>query len=71
MKTAATFNEVLESIEAFSEEETQTLLEIIEKRLIEGKRERFAKDIKNARREFASGKTKRGDVDDLMEELGR
>ena len=42
MKTVATLNDVLESIEAFSEEEKEVLLEIIEKRLIEDKRERLA-----------------------------
>jgi len=66
---AVTFNEVLESIEAFSEDEVESLLEIIEKRLIEEKRERLAKSIKAAKREFTDGKVKRGTVDDLMKAL--
>ncbi|MBI5236089.1 MAG: hypothetical protein HY886_07565 [Deltaproteobacteria bacterium] len=71
MKATTTFNEVLESIAAFSEEEIEMFLEIVEKRLIEDKRERLAKSIRNARKEFASGKTRKGTVDDFIKEMGR
>ncbi|MBI5562476.1 MAG: hypothetical protein HY894_06455 [Deltaproteobacteria bacterium] len=66
---AVTFNDVLESIATFSEDEVESLMEIIGKRLVEEKRERLAKGIKAARREFAGGKTRRGTVDDLMKTL--
>lgn len=66
---AVTFNDVLESIETFSEDEAESLLEIIEKRLIEEKRERLARSIKAARKELAGGKVKSGTVDDLIKTL--
>ena len=65
----ATFNEVIEIIESLPEEQRESLVEIIKRRLLEKRRDRLARSIKKAREEYAQGKVKRGTVDELMREL--
>lgn len=64
-----TFDKVIELIESLPEEQRESLVEIIRKRLLEKRRERLAKSIKKAREEYARGKVKRGTVDELMRQL--
>ncbi len=68
MKTK-TFDEVLELIESFPDEQRESLLEIVKKRLIEERRELLAQTVQEAREEYARGEARQGTVDDLMHEL--
>ncbi len=68
MRTA-TFAEALEIIESFPEEQRETIIEIVRRRLIEERREHLAQVIKEAREEYNRGEVKKGTVDDLMSEL--
>ncbi|MBW1759838.1 MAG: hypothetical protein JRG68_07835 [Deltaproteobacteria bacterium] len=68
MKTT-TFDEALEIIESFSEEQRESIIEIVNRRLAEERRERLAQTVKEAREEYARGEVRRGTVDDLMREL--
>lgn len=68
MKTK-TFDEVLELIELFPDEQRESLLEIVKNRLIEERREQLAQTVQEARGEYARGEARRGTVDDLMREL--
>ncbi len=68
MKTT-TFDETLEIIESFPEEQRESIIEIVKRRLTVERRERLAQTIKEAREEYARGEVRRGTVDDLMREL--
>jgi ClpP class serine protease len=70
MKTR-TFDEVLELIESFPDEQRESLLEIVRNRLIEERREQLAQTVQEARGEYARGEVRQGTVDDLMRELDR
>ena len=69
MGRSMTFDEVLDIIDSLPEEQRESLIEIVRNRLIEERRERLAKNIKEARREYERGEVHRGTVDDLMDEL--
>ena len=64
------FQEALETVESLSEEQQEDLVFIIRNRLIEHRREVFARHIKKARQEYKRGEVQRGTVDDLFKELG-
>jgi len=68
MKTT-TFDEALEIIESFPEEQRESIVEIVKRRLTEERRERLAQTVKEAREEYARGEVRRGTVDDLMHEI--
>jgi len=68
MKTT-TFDETLEIIESFPEEQRESIIEIVKRRLTVERRERLTQTVKEAREEYARGEVRRGTVDDLMREL--
>ena len=68
MKTG-TFDEALEIIESFPEEQKESIIEIVKRRLTEERRERLAQTVKEAREEYARGEVRRGTVDDRMLEI--
>jgi len=61
----------LEIIETLPEEQRESLIDIVKRRLIEERRDRLAQSIKEARDEYKRGEIKRGTVDDLMHELSK
>jgi len=63
------FQKALEVLESLPEEQRESLIDIIRKRLIEERRDRLAQNIKKAKQEYKQGQVKRGTVDDLMDEL--
>ena len=67
----ATFDNVIEIIESLPEEQRESLIEIVKKRLIKERRDRLAQSIKEAKGEYARGEVRRGTVDDLMRELSK
>lgn len=64
-----TFQEAIDVIESLPEYQQESLIDIIQRRLIEHKRELLVETIRGAREEFARGEVKEGTVDDLMREL--
>ena len=68
MKTT-TFDEALDIIESFPEEQRESIVEIVKLRLTEERRERLAQTVKEARQEYARGEVRRGTVDDLIREI--
>jgi len=64
-----TFQEALDIIESLPEYQQEDLIEIIRHRLIDRRRELLAKNIKEAREEYARGEVKKGTVDDLMRDI--
>ena len=68
MKTT-TFDEVLDIIESFPEEQRESIVEIVKRRLTEERRERLAQTVKEARQEYSRREVRRGTVDDLIREI--
>jgi ribosome recycling factor len=68
MKTG-TFDEALEIIESFPEEQKESIIKIVKRRLTEERRERLVQTVTEAREEYARGEVRRGIVDDLMLEI--
>lgn len=66
-----TFQEALDIIESLPETQQEDLIDLIRRRLIEQKRQKIAKCIREGRKEYAKGEVKRGSVDDLMKELSK
>ncbi len=64
-----TFSDVLETIEGFSIDEKETLVDILQHRLQEDKRQRVTRSVKESRREFEKGELKPASVDEIMSEI--
>ncbi len=64
-----TFAEVLETIEDFSVDEKETLIDILQRRLTENKRQRIVESVEASRREFDNGELKFSSVNDIMKEI--
>ena len=64
-----TFAEVLETIEEFTFDEKETLVDILQHRLRENKRQRIIKSVNEARREFKNGELKSSSVDEIMKKI--
>jgi hypothetical protein len=64
-----TFQEALDIVESLPEYQQEDLINIIQRRRLERRRELLAERIKEARAEYARGEVTHGTVDDLMKEL--
>ena len=64
-----TFQKALEILESLSEEQRESLMDIVKHRLIEERRDRLAQSIKEARGEYRRSEIRKGSVDDLMRDL--
>jgi hypothetical protein len=65
----STFSDVLETIEEFSIDEKETLIDILQRRLQDAKRERIVNSVNESRREFESGEMKSASADEIMNEI--
>lgn len=68
-RQTGTFQEALDIVESLPEYQQEDLINIIQRRRIERRRELLVENIKEARAEYARGEVIRGNVDDLMKEL--
>jgi hypothetical protein len=69
MTPTTQLNTALEFIERLSDDEQETLLEIIRHRLAERARQRIVRDVQDGRRGFESGQLKPMSVDEIMDEI--
>lgn len=67
--SGVTFNSALEMVDSLPEEQREALIEIVKNRMVEARREKLSKAIKQARKEYASGRIRRGGVESLLGEL--
>lgn len=65
----ASFAEIVDSADALSAEEQQTLIEILKGRLRERRREELLGDVRDAEEEFAQGKIKAASVEGIMKQI--
>ena len=63
------FQEALEIIESFPQDQRESLIDIVKRRLLAERRNQLARSIEEAREELRRGEVKKGTVDDLMSEL--
>ncbi len=63
------FQELIESVEALPIEDREMLVEIINKRIIEQRREELLADMEESLEACRRGEVRTGTVDDLMKDL--
>jgi len=63
------FDELLEAVENLPDDAQAELVAVIRHRLAERGRERIAKEVRQARKEFGEGKCSATTPDDLMREI--
>jgi hypothetical protein len=63
------YGQVLDSIEALPEEQQESLVDIVHKRLAERRRATLVKSVSVARREFKSGKLRPASPAEIMRKV--
>ena len=69
MGKGLSFGEVLETVEQLSLDDQATLIDIIQRRIVEQRRSELARDIQEAQKEFKDGNVRRVTPDELMAEI--
>jgi hypothetical protein len=69
MESVLTFGEVLEAVDRLPLGEQETLIEVVQRRVIERRREELAKEIQEAQGEFQAGRCHPVTPDELMAEI--
>jgi len=65
----SSFQELIESVEALPLEDREILVEIINKRIIEQRREELEADMEESLEGYRRGEVRIGTVDDLLRDL--
>lgn len=63
------FNQVLESIEKLSIDEQEALIQVVQRRIVEQRRDEIAENINRSRVEYTENQVFRGTVAEIMDEL--
>jgi len=63
------YGQVLDSIEALPEEQQESLLDVVRKRLTERRRAELVKSVAEARKEFKSGKIRPATTSEIMRKV--
>ncbi|MHC5856657.1 hypothetical protein [Nostoc sp.] len=69
LEKTSTFQKAIEAVEALDPEAQAILVDIIQKRLKQQRRDDLLKEIAQAESDYAQGNVRRGLVADLMAEL--
>lgn len=64
-----TFNDIVDTVDELPPEEQEVFAEVINKRIIERKRNVIINDVNQGRKDYQEGNVRRGSVADLMKEL--
>ena len=64
---SATFQDALERVESLPPDQQENLIDVVRRRLVEGRREEIAANIEAARDEFRRGEVERGSVDEFLD----
>ena len=68
-KPDITFQEAIDIVESLPQNQQEDLIDVLQRRIVEQKRESLARSVRQARVEYKNGKVKRGSVNDLMRDL--
>jgi hypothetical protein len=71
MDARLSFDELLEKIDGLPIDQQETLVEVIQRRLIDLRRQQIAKNAAEARQLYFAGKLPKGTVEDLMADLDK
>lgn len=69
LEKTSTFQQVIEAVESLEPEDQAILVDIIQKRLKQQRRDELLKVVAEAREAYAKGDVRSGTVADLMAEL--
>ncbi|HEY5297870.1 MAG TPA: hypothetical protein VIK59_08080 [Verrucomicrobiae bacterium] len=64
-----TYGQVVDSIEALPDEQQESLVELLQRRLAERRRETLVKSVQEARKEFKSGKLRPASSAEIMRKV--
>lgn len=67
-KTSA-FQEAIETVEQFSLEDREILLDLLKKRLVEQRRQQLVQEISEVRQDYQDGKIQFGTIDNFLAAL--
>ena len=65
----SSFQELIESVEALPLDDQQILMDIINKRIIEQRRDELVADMKESLEAYRKGEVRIGTVDDLLRDM--
>jgi hypothetical protein len=71
MDTRLTFDELLDTIDQLPIDQQETLVEVIQRRLIDLRRQEIAKHASEAHTLYSTGKLPHGTVDDLLADMDK
>lgn len=69
MEQVEKFQDVLEAADRLSLEDKEALIDVLQRRLVEQRREEIAREIEAARREFQAGQCRPMTPDEIMKEI--
>jgi len=69
MMISTTFDDVLDAIEHLPLDQQADLVDVVRRRLAERARQQIIADAREARAEFAAGKTRSTTIDELIHEI--
>jgi|YelNatPaOPRAMG01_1025707.scaffolds.fasta_scaffold48992_3 hypothetical protein len=69
MEKPGVFGEVLEAADRLSPEDKEVLIEVLQRRLLDERREEIAREIAAANREFQAGQCQPATPEELMKEI--
>lgn len=64
-----TFDQALDIFEALPEQQQDSLLELLQKRRLEKRREAFIREVEESENQYATGQVVRGNAATIMEAL--
>ena len=64
-----TYGQVVDSIEALPDEQQESLMELLQRRLVERRRETLFKSVQEARKEFKTGKCRPATPAEIMRKV--
>lgn len=68
MEHAMAFGDILEAADRLSEEEQETLVDVLRRRIAERGRKRLLADVEESRKEFAAGLCRTATPDQIIKE---
>jgi hypothetical protein len=69
MQNTTAFVELLDAADKLSLDEQETLVEILQRRMVEHRREELAKEIQDAEQEYQAGRCRPATPEELMGEV--
>jgi hypothetical protein len=66
---SVTFQDAMDAVESLPEEQRESLIDLVKRRLADERRDRLVESVRQAREEYERGEVRRGSAEDLFREL--